>query len=147
MDPSKHEAAPFKLPEVQTDDKELSQSYEAAVKNADEKATSKAIEQNNLNNALSKVSSQPVNPVAADPLAMTDPSVMVPTGTTPRKIAVTDDLTANDTDLIEKAWVTKAKALVEQTKNDPYEQTNEIKKIREDYQSKRFKTNLKLDKE
>jgi hypothetical protein len=142
-----NESAPFKLPEVQPDSKEADQQFESVANSVNEHSTSKAIERNALGNPLSSVSSQSAQPVFIDPMALNDAGSLGQSATSPKKIAVTDDLTANDSDLIEKAWVVKAKAIVEKTKNDPHEQSNEIKKIREDYQSKRFNTNIKIDNE
>jgi len=45
---------------------------------------------------------------------------------------------ADDVDVIEKVWVQKAKAIVEQTKTDPYRQEEEVGKLQTDYQMKRF---------
>ena len=40
---------------------------------------------------------------------------------------------ADDTDLIEKEWVTKAKAIVAHTKDDPYTQNRAMNKVKADY--------------
>lgn len=56
-------------------------------------------------------------------------------------------LIADDADLIEKAWVEKAKQLVEQTKNDPYVQNKEINKFKADYIKKRYQKDIKLTEE
>jgi len=40
--------------------------------------------------------------------------------------------------------VTKAKQIVEQTKDDPYKQTKEINKMKADYLKKRYAKELKL---
>jgi hypothetical protein len=142
----KNESAPFKLPEVQPDPKDIGQPFESAAKNTDEKSMAKAVEQNAVNNNLSNFGTQATSPIIANPLVLNDQSTTTqPTGT-PKKIAVTDSLQANDAELIEKAWVAKAKTIVEQTRNNPYEQSNELNRIRDDYQSKRFK-NLKIDNE
>lgn len=53
-------------------------------------------------------------------------------------------LIADDTDLIEKEWITKAKAIVEQTKHDPFVQNNELSKVKADYVKKRYNKDLKL---
>ncbi len=45
---------------------------------------------------------------------------------------------ADDVDVIEKAWVQKAKSIVSQTKADPYQQEEEVSKLQTDYQLKRF---------
>jgi hypothetical protein len=51
---------------------------------------------------------------------------------------------ADDTDLIEKEWVDKAKAIVEQTAHDPYLQNQEINKVKVDYLKKRYNKDIKL---
>lgn len=50
---------------------------------------------------------------------------------------------ADDTDLIEKEWVIKAKAIVYQTKDDPHKQNQEVVKIKGEYLKKRFNKDLK----
>lgn len=45
---------------------------------------------------------------------------------------------ADDVDVIEKAWVQKAKEIVEQTKDDPHAQEEEVSKLQTDYKTKRF---------
>jgi len=54
---------------------------------------------------------------------------------------------ADDADLIEKEWVTKAKQIVEQTKADPYTQTKEMNKMKADYLKKRYAKDLRLPEE
>lgn len=49
---------------------------------------------------------------------------------------------ADDTDLIEKEWVDKAKQIVEQTKNDPYVQNQEMNKLKTDYIKKRYNKDM-----
>lgn len=50
---------------------------------------------------------------------------------------------ADDTDLIEKEWVVKAKHIVEQTKNDPHLRNQEINKIKADYIKKRYNKDIR----
>jgi hypothetical protein len=45
---------------------------------------------------------------------------------------------AEDLDLIEKAWVQKAKEIVTQTQGDPYNQNKQISGIKIDYIKKRY---------
>jgi len=45
---------------------------------------------------------------------------------------------ADDGDLIEKEWVMKAKHIVEQTRNDPHEQTKALHALKADYMKKRY---------
>jgi hypothetical protein len=50
---------------------------------------------------------------------------------------------ADDTDLIEKEWVDKAKEIVAHTAHDPYLQNQEINKVRREYLKKRYNKDLK----
>ncbi len=92
-------------------------------------------------------------PVAmpAPPFAQPAPSAAPPATPVPGQppaapAATTDDnLTAEDNDLIEKAWVLKAKAIVDQTKDDPYRQNNELNKVKASYIKKRYDKDIKID--
>lgn len=53
-------------------------------------------------------------------------------------------LIADDADLIEKEWVARAKAIVLQTKDDPYQQNTEMNKVKADYLKKRYNKDLKV---
>lgn len=50
---------------------------------------------------------------------------------------------AEDGDLIEKEWVKKAKHIVEQTKNDPHQQSKGLNQVKSDYLKKRYNYDLK----
>lgn len=79
-------------------------------------------------------------PPAAVPLP--DPAAAVdPGGTT--AVSATPAI-ADDSDLIEKEWVVKAKEIVEKTKHDPYLQTKEMSKVKADYLKKRYNKDLKV---
>lgn len=52
---------------------------------------------------------------------------------------------ADDTDLIEREWVDKAKAIVEHTRADPHLQNQEINKMKADYIQKRYNRQIKID--
>lgn len=58
--------------------------------------------------------------------------------------AATQHLMADDTDLIEKEWVTKAKAIVAHTKDDPFKQNQAMNKVKADYLKKRYNKDLKI---
>lgn len=45
---------------------------------------------------------------------------------------------AEDSGLIEKEWVVKAKQIVEATSQDPYEQTKQLGKFKAEYMKKRY---------
>lgn len=51
---------------------------------------------------------------------------------------------ADDTDLIEKEWVIKAKEIVARTKHDPYQQNKEVEQVKADYLKKRFNKDVKV---
>jgi hypothetical protein len=50
---------------------------------------------------------------------------------------------AADNDLIEKEWVIKAKQIVEQTRDNPYEQQKEIEKFKAEYMKKRYNKTIR----
>lgn len=52
---------------------------------------------------------------------------------------------ADDVDLIEKEWVTRAKEIVERTKDDPRLQNQEMNRVKADYLKKRYDKDIKLD--
>lgn len=53
-------------------------------------------------------------------------------------------LVADDHDLIEKEWVNKAKEIVERTRQNPYQQSNELNVFKADYMKKRYNKTLKV---
>lgn len=48
-------------------------------------------------------------------------------------------------DLIEKEWVVRAKAIVQQTRSDPHLQTEQLSKFKAEYMKKRYNKDLKVD--
>jgi hypothetical protein len=54
-------------------------------------------------------------------------------------------LKADEADLIEKQWVNKAKAIVVQTQDDPYNQKKEMGKVGAEYIKKRFNKTIPTD--
>lgn len=52
---------------------------------------------------------------------------------------------ANDTDLIEKEWVEKAKQIVDHTRNDPHEQQRALAQMKAEYMKKRYNRDAKSD--
>ncbi|MBP7807320.1 hypothetical protein KA047_02380 [Candidatus Saccharibacteria bacterium] len=83
------------------------------------------------------------------------PSVPIPavpnpaTGSTAASaMPLTDDqLMADDADLIEKEWVNKAKAIVDNTRNDPHLQNKQINLVKADYIKKRYNKDIKVSKD
>ncbi len=80
------------------------------------------------------VQAAPVMPVANLPQPITkndDSSDDTKKDTSPPSVA-------DDVDVIQKAWVDKAKRVVNETKNDPYEQERQVSGLQADYQKKRY---------
>ena len=99
----------------------------------------------------------PVDPGPAAPTAPvaapTPPPPEPPTAVIPLSPAdtnsstATSDLAADDRDIIEKAWIQKARTIVERTRDDPHEQNKEINKVKADYIKKRYNKDIKLNTE
>lgn len=53
-------------------------------------------------------------------------------------------MAADDADLIEKEWVSKAKEIVEKSKEDPHEQSREMSYLKADYLKKRYNKDIKV---
>lgn len=73
--------------------------------------------------------SQPITPVVTIP---TDTTTSVAT------VPVTSPLVAGDEDVIEKEWVDKAKQILNETKDDPYQRSNRVNQLQKDYLKKRY---------
>jgi hypothetical protein len=59
---------------------------------------------------------------------------------------VTMPAVADDTDdaALDEEWITKAKQIVERTRDDPYVQSNELSKFRSDYLQTRHHRTIKV---
>ena len=90
--------------------------------------------------------SQPTEPVQAPPaLALPMPMANpINDSNAIQPAAPAATRTANDTDLIEKVWVDKAKKIVSETKDDPYQQEREVTKLQAEYIHKRYGKEVKL---
>jgi hypothetical protein len=77
-----------------------------------------------------------INPVAPIPQTIDPPA----TPTTISSPPIADDI-----DVMEKAWVQKAKAIVGETRDDPHKQSNELSGVKRDYVFKRFNKELPYD--
>jgi len=76
-------------------------------------------------------------PAVSDGLAAANPATPAPAVSTPAS--------AEDVDLIEKAWVEKAKEIVDGTHGDPYMQSKQINQVKADYIKKRYNRDVKVD--
>lgn len=66
--------------------------------------------------------------------------------TTQVSALTTDDahIVADDTDVIEKEWVDRAKKIISLTSNDPYVEAKEMSKLKATYMKKRFNKDMPL---
>jgi hypothetical protein len=56
-------------------------------------------------------------------------------------------MTAEDSDLIEKEWVLRAKAIVAATVGDPYAQNIQLNRVKAEYIKKRYQKDIKYKEE
>ena len=82
----------------------------------------------------------------SDPLAVLKlPSnVAITDGGPSPSTPVSNIISADDGDLIEKEWVDKAKQIVEHYHDDPYNQSKQMTIFRADYMKKRYNRTIKL---
>jgi hypothetical protein len=57
-----------------------------------------------------------------------------------------DSPVLDDNDKIEKEWVGKARRIVEKTKHDPYQQSEELTAVKADYMKRRYNKIIKVEK-
>lgn len=86
--------------------------------------------------------SQPGKADATQPVIPDLSAIQAPTAVLPADDQTTSHASgvspAADTDRIEKEWVSRAKLIVAQTRDDPHEQKKEISKVKAEYIQKRF---------
>lgn len=68
-------------------------------------------------------------------------------GTASSDVTIDTPEVAEDIDLIEKAWVQKAKEIVMQTQGDPYSQNKQISSVKIDYIKKRYGKEIRSSEE
>jgi hypothetical protein len=107
-------------------------------------------------NALEKAPLQESGPSKEGAAAPMPLLPVIPT-TDPVKIPVLSDdedttsaispssYSTSNPDRIEKEWVDKAKAIVAKTQDDPYEQKQEMSKVKAEYIKKRFNKTIPTD--
>jgi hypothetical protein len=90
---------------------------------------------------------QPAAAMPAIPsVPMPPPTMAVPQVAAINTTNTAVPITADDTDLIEKEWVTKAKQIVERTRDDPHRQSEELTVFKADYLQKRYNKTIKVSK-
>lgn len=134
------------LPPVQKDDQAkepIPQPAETQYSGVNsEKQFSQAIEKATTGQAPVQPQDQSSQPQQAQqPDLSTQNNAPLPQGT-PAPTAVPQ--IADDTDLIEKEWVLKAKDIVARTRQDPYMQNKAVELMKADYMKKRYNKEIKL---
>lgn len=135
MNPQANESSPsFSLPEVSPDKQPVTAAQEQQTAHKSEKQSAVALEQ-----------SVPAPAASAAPPAQTtsDTASQQAVPATGGSASNMPQI-ADDTDLIEKEWVDKAKEIVARTAHDPYLQNKEVTKMRADYLKKRYDKDVKL---
>ncbi|HET7059895.1 MAG TPA: hypothetical protein VFH99_01065 [Candidatus Saccharimonadales bacterium] len=91
------------------------------------------------------------SPAAAQPAATPAPVAPAPSqaaaqtgaaSTTPAPLSPV----LEDDDKVEKEWVGKAKRIVEQTRHDPYRESEELTVVKADYMKQRYNKIIKVEK-
>lgn len=86
--------------------------------------------------------SAPVAPATSlpQPIVATPTDEPDATSTTPadKSTTVTGPAFADDVDVLEKEWVDKAKKIVDETRQDPYKQEEQVSDLQADYLRKRY---------
>ncbi len=116
------------IPRQPTEEKEVSAAESGVGKSAPQPGSTAAVD----------ITQLPSAPTPAVPI--TDQ-----TATTAPASPATVDLTAHNTDRIEKEWVARTKSIVNQTRDDPHRQKSEMSKVKADYIHKRFNKIIKTD--
>lgn len=128
---------------------ETGSGQEVAGQNSGEKDTGQMDERRNLE-APATAGAVPPQPVgqagqAVHAAAAQSVAPTIPHGQTAASTAVGAGLDADDGDLIEKSWIDRAKAIVDQTRSDPHRQNSEINKVKKEYIQKRYHKDIKLN--
>lgn len=95
--------------------------------------------------AQAQNSGAPVAPAVNLPPAMAPAAPAAPAPAGP--VGSGNPLTADDADVIEKAWVDRAKAIIRDTRDDPHRKEQEVSRLQADYLEKRFGVQVKLPQE
>lgn len=83
---------------------------------------------------------------AAQPTATAPISSLPPIPTSPDlAVHAPTAMLAEDVDLIEKEWVSKAKTIIKNTSNNPNQQSKDMSKFKADYLKTRYGKDLKVN--
>lgn len=101
--------------------------------------------------AIEQGASQPAPPSPPPPASPSQAPIPPPAAPSTQSqvssVPVVTPKIADDTDLIEKEWVDKAKEIVARTSKDPHQQNIEMNKFKAEYLKKRYDKDVKLSKD
>lgn len=138
-----HEAPSFELPSAQPPEQASPLMPEHQGADTTETQHAIALEQGVSSPQLPSVAPPFVDPQASPLQApVLDPVTQPPQASTSGAPHIADD-----TDLIEKEWVIKAKEIVAKTSHDPHLQNREMNKFKADYLKKRYNKDIKLSED
>lgn len=93
-----------------------------------------------------KQAQQPVLPTTLDELPVADtPTIAIPGADDNAQAQPAHSGSSDDSDHIDPVWINKTKAVISQTRNDPYEQKVQMSKVKAEYIQKRFNKQVKID--
>jgi len=95
-----------------------------------------------IESSPSRQQSAPVLPVVTQLPTINQPTVVLPTSDDNSTTAARP---VNDSSKMERQWIDKAKAIIAQTRDDPFTQKNEMSKVKAAYIEKKFNKKLKVD--
>lgn len=140
MNPQHNETAGMQLPTPMPEQAAGYSMPENAAQNAPEQGPAAGAE--NMASVQRQGATMPAMAAPAMPVAQ-DPSQQ---GAVSNTTSSSASLAADDSDLIEKEWVNKAKQIVERTRDDPYRQSEQLTGVKVDYMQKRYGKTIKLSK-
>lgn len=112
-----------------------------------ERQSERALEQKPAHSETRPSQPAPEPPVVQPAVELATPAVQTspPPAAEPAAPPTPASLAADDTDLIEKEWVERAKAIVEQNKDDPHSQKQKITEVKAEYIKQRYNKSLKSE--
>ena len=114
----------------------LDGNYEAPVAPLETRPTATEADPTRI---VPKVTTYPT--ISLPPMPTTKPTINNVVATTTLPVV---PITADDRDLIEKEWIKRAKSIVQDNRDDPYQQSKELTLFKADYIQKRYNKIIKL---
>ncbi len=81
------------------------------------------------------------------PMSAAQPVSVAPAAPVANPLTATAAPLDDNTDALDEEWISKAKAIVEQTKHDPHLESRELSKVKADYLRIRYNKHIKVAEE